>query len=103
VTKFKTQMTARAVEYMVHKYLVECDIHHASVHTLRHTMATHHVSDHALHYVYTVQFLSSHCQPQYNEAPFEVVSIAMSRSFMKSMCWENLPAHLPCGCRRSLG
>ena len=36
VTKFKTQMTARAVEYMVHKYLVECEIHHASVHTLRH-------------------------------------------------------------------
>lgn len=44
VTKFKTQMTARAVEYMVHKYLVECNIHHASVHTLRHTMATHHVA-----------------------------------------------------------
>jgi site-specific recombinase XerD len=44
VTKFKTRMTARAIEYMVSKYLVECEIHHASVHTLRHTMATHHVA-----------------------------------------------------------
>ncbi len=44
VTKFKTQMTARSIEYMVSKYLTETGIRHASVHTLRHTMATHHVA-----------------------------------------------------------
>ncbi len=44
VTKFKTRMSARAIEYMVSKYLAETGIRHASVHTLRHTMATHHVA-----------------------------------------------------------
>jgi site-specific recombinase XerD len=44
VTKFKTRMTARAIEYMVAKYLAETGIRQASVHTLRHTMATHHVA-----------------------------------------------------------
>ncbi len=44
VTKFKTRMTARSIEYMVAKYLAETGIHHASVHTLRHTMVTHHVA-----------------------------------------------------------
>ena len=44
VTKFKTCMTARSIEYMVTKYLAETGIQHASVHTLRHTMATHHVA-----------------------------------------------------------
>ena len=44
VTKFKTRMTARSIEYMVSKYLAETGIRHASVHTLRHTMATHHVA-----------------------------------------------------------
>ncbi len=44
VTKFKTRMTARSIEYMVSKYLTETGILHASVHTLRHTMATHHVA-----------------------------------------------------------
>ena len=44
ITKFKTRMTTRSVEYMVTKYLVETGIHNASVHTLRHTMATHHVA-----------------------------------------------------------
>ena len=44
VTKFKTPMTARAIEYMVAKYLTEAGIPNASVHTLRHTMATHHVA-----------------------------------------------------------
>ncbi|HSH82042.1 MAG TPA: tyrosine-type recombinase/integrase [Herpetosiphonaceae bacterium] len=44
VTKFKTRMTARSIEYMVSKYLTETGIRHASVHTLRHTMATHHVA-----------------------------------------------------------
>ena len=36
-------MTPRTIEYMVTKYLAETGIRHASVHTLRHTMATHHV------------------------------------------------------------
>ncbi len=44
VTKFKTRMTSRAIEYMVAKYLAETGISGASVHTLRHTMATHHVA-----------------------------------------------------------
>jgi site-specific recombinase XerD len=44
VTKFKSRMTARPIEYMVSKYLSETGISHASVHTLRHTMATHHVA-----------------------------------------------------------
>ena len=44
VTKFKTRMTARAIEYMVAKYLAETGISNASVHTLRHTMVTHHVA-----------------------------------------------------------
>ncbi len=44
ITKFKTWMTSRAIEYMVAKYLSETGIRHASVHTLRHTMATHHVA-----------------------------------------------------------
>ncbi len=43
LTKFKTRMTTRAIEYMVTKYLSETGILNASVHTLRHTMATHHV------------------------------------------------------------
>ena len=44
ITKFKTRMTTRSIEYMVTKYLSETGIRHASVHTLRHTMATHHVA-----------------------------------------------------------
>ena len=44
VAKFKSRMTARSIEYMVSKYLTETGIPHASVHTLRHTMATHHVA-----------------------------------------------------------
>ncbi|HZB95788.1 MAG TPA: tyrosine-type recombinase/integrase [Herpetosiphonaceae bacterium] len=44
VTKFKSPMTARAIEYMVAKYLADAGIPNASVHTLRHTMATHHVA-----------------------------------------------------------
>ncbi len=44
VTKFKTPMSARAIEYMVTKYLEEAGITNASVHTLRHTMATDHVA-----------------------------------------------------------
>ncbi len=44
ITKFKTRMTTRSIEYMVSKYLGETGISGASVHTLRHTMATHHVA-----------------------------------------------------------
>lgn len=44
VTKFKTPMSKRAVQYTITKYLTEARITAASVHTLRHTMATHHVA-----------------------------------------------------------
>lgn len=44
VSKYKTKMTPRAIQYMVRKYLREAGIQGASVHTLRHTMATHHVA-----------------------------------------------------------
>ncbi len=44
VTKFKAQMSPRAIQYRVKKYLDEARIKGASVHTLRHTMATHHVA-----------------------------------------------------------
>src|SRR5437763_16770550 len=44
VSKFKRPMTPRTIEYMVSKYLAEASIQNASVHTLRHTMATHHVA-----------------------------------------------------------
>ncbi len=44
VSKFGKPMSGRAVEYMVGKYLKEARIASASVHTLRHTMATHHVA-----------------------------------------------------------
>ena len=44
VTKFKTPMSKRTIQYMVNKYLLEAGITGASVHTLRHTMATHHVA-----------------------------------------------------------
>ncbi len=37
-------MSARSIEAMVSKYLTETAIAHASVHPLRHTMATHHVA-----------------------------------------------------------
>jgi len=44
ISKFIMPMSARAIEYMVTKYLKEARITGASVHTLRHTMATHHVA-----------------------------------------------------------
>ncbi len=44
VTKFKAPMSPRAIQYRVKKYLDEAGIKGASVHTLRHTMATHHVA-----------------------------------------------------------
>ncbi len=44
VTKFKTAIKPRAIQYLVDKYLKEAGIEGASVHTMRHTMATHHVA-----------------------------------------------------------
>lgn len=44
VTKFRTAMKPRALQAMVAKYLKEAEIKGASVHTLRHTMATHHIA-----------------------------------------------------------
>ncbi len=44
ISKFGTSMSPRAIEQMVTKYLKEARIAGASVHTLRHTMATHHVA-----------------------------------------------------------
>jgi len=44
VTKFRTPMKPRAIQAMVAKYLKEAEIRGASVHTLRHTMATHHIA-----------------------------------------------------------
>jgi site-specific recombinase XerD len=44
VTKFKTPMSRRAIQYTVNKYLQAAGIKNASMHTLRHTMATHHIS-----------------------------------------------------------
>jgi integrase/recombinase XerC len=44
VTKFKTAIGKRAIQYTVAKYLLEANIEGASVHTMRHTMATHHVA-----------------------------------------------------------
>lgn len=44
VTKYRTPMKPRAIQAMVAKYLREAEIKGASVHTLRHTMATHHIA-----------------------------------------------------------
>jgi site-specific recombinase XerD len=44
VTKFKTPMSRRAIQYQVKKYLDEAGIKGATVHTIRHTFATHHVA-----------------------------------------------------------
>lgn len=44
ISKFRTPMTARAIQYTVAGYMKEAGITGASVHTLRHTMATHHVA-----------------------------------------------------------
>lgn len=41
VSKFGGGLSARAIQNVVAKYLVEATISHASVHTLRHTFATH--------------------------------------------------------------
>ena len=44
VSKFRKAMTQRAVRFLVEKYPERADIHGASVHTLRHTMATHYLA-----------------------------------------------------------
>jgi len=44
VSRFRTPMTARAIQNTVAGYMREADIKGASVHNLRHTMATHHVA-----------------------------------------------------------
>ena len=44
VSKFKTLLTPRSIQYTVAKYMKEAHISGASVHTLRHTMATHHAA-----------------------------------------------------------
>lgn len=44
VTKFRTPIGKRAIQQAIRKYMAEADIAHASVHTLRHTMATHHIA-----------------------------------------------------------
>ncbi len=44
ISKFRHRMSPRAVRYLVVKYLDQAGIHGASVHTLRHTMATHYLA-----------------------------------------------------------
>jgi len=44
ISKFRKVMTSRAIRYMVEKYLDRAGISSASVHTLRHTMATHYLA-----------------------------------------------------------
>jgi site-specific recombinase XerD len=44
LSQFKQQMSTRAIQERITKYLTEAGIQGASVHTLRHTMATHHVA-----------------------------------------------------------
>jgi integrase/recombinase XerC len=44
VTKFRTPIGKRAIQQVIQKYMVEAGIANASVHTLRHTMATHHIT-----------------------------------------------------------
>jgi site-specific recombinase XerD len=44
ISKFKKAMTPRAIRFLVEKYMDRADIEGASVHTLRHTMATHYLA-----------------------------------------------------------
>jgi site-specific recombinase XerD len=44
VSQFRKPMSTRAIQHRITKYLQEVGITGASVHTLRHTMATHHVA-----------------------------------------------------------
>lgn len=44
VSKFGRPLSKRAIQATVTKYLAEAGVHGASVHSLRHTMATHHIA-----------------------------------------------------------
>jgi site-specific recombinase XerD len=44
ISQFKRPLSTRAIQHRLTKYLSDADITGASVHTLRHTMATHHVA-----------------------------------------------------------
>lgn len=44
ITKFGERMSQRSIQQMLQKYLKQAGIHGASVHTLRHTMATHYLA-----------------------------------------------------------
>jgi len=44
ISKFRREMTPRAIRYLVGKYLERAGMTGASVHTLRHTMATHYLA-----------------------------------------------------------
>lgn len=44
LSKYRRRMTARSIRYLVMKYLDRAGISGASVHTLRHTMATHYLA-----------------------------------------------------------
>ena len=44
VSKFGTRLSQRAIQLMMQKYLDQAGIRQASVHTLRHTMATHYLA-----------------------------------------------------------
>lgn len=44
VTKFKTAIKPRAIQYLVEKYMQEAGIEGATVHTIRHTFGTHHAA-----------------------------------------------------------
>jgi integrase/recombinase XerD len=44
LSQFKRPLSTRAIQHRLTKYLAEAGIPGASVHTLRHTMATHHVA-----------------------------------------------------------
>jgi site-specific recombinase XerD len=44
LSKYRKQMSPRAIRYLVEKYVTRAGVYHASVHTLRHTMATHYLA-----------------------------------------------------------
>lgn len=44
LSKYRRRMTARSIRYLVMKYLDRAGVSGASVHTLRHTMATHYLA-----------------------------------------------------------
>jgi site-specific recombinase XerD len=44
LSQFKRPLSTRAIQHRMTKYVSEAGIRNASIHTLRHTMATHHVA-----------------------------------------------------------